>query len=333
LSRELGAWRVAATGAISEATMTLSLLVKSIAFEAADVVSLDLRSAEGGELPPFTAGAHIDLQLRNGLARSYSLCNPQSERHRYVIAVQKDVAGRGGSAYVHDFVRPGQVLAATAPRNDFPLVEDAEESVFFAGGIGITPVWCMVQRLQALGRRWRLYYAVRNRARAAFLDRIVAVGAPGFHLHVDDEAGGGRLDVPAAVSRAKRAQLYCCGPAPMLRAFKQVTAGLPKDRIHIEYFSARELAAASAGFDVVLAKRNRTVRVAAGQTIIAALRDNGIVTAHSCLEGVCGACETSVLDGVPEHRDLVLGEPERALNRTMMICCSGCKGDRLVLDL
>jgi vanillate O-demethylase ferredoxin subunit len=313
--------------------MTLSLLVKSITLEADDVVSLDLRAAGDGALPPFTAGAHIDLDLGNGLTRSYSLANSQDERHRYVIGVQKDAASRGGSRYVHDTVRPGQVLAASEPRNDFALDEDAAASVLIAGGIGITPIWCMVQRLQALGRDWLLYYAVRSRRRAAFLDRIAALGAPGFRLHVDDEADGRLLDVAAIVSRAPEAQLYCCGPAPMLTAFERVTAGLPADRIHTEYFTAKGPVVATGGFEVVLAKRGRTIFVPEGMTIIDALRDNGIIAPHSCLEGVCGTCETTVLEGIPDHRDLVLSARERASNKTMMICCSGCRGDRLVLDL
>jgi ferredoxin-NADP reductase len=313
--------------------MTLSLLVKSITFEAEDIVSLDLRAAAGEALPPFTAGAHIDLDLGNGMSRSYSLCNPQEERHRYVIGVQKDAASRGGSRYIHDGVRPGRVLAASEPRNDFPLVEDAAETVLIAGGIGITPIWCMVQRLHMLGRKWQLYYAVRAHRCAAFLDRLAALGAPGFHLHVDDENNGRVLDVAAVVSRAPGAQLYCCGPLAMLGAFEQATAGLPLGRVHIEYFTAKEPVVATGGFEVVLAKRGRTIFVPEGMTIIDALRDNGIIAPHSCLEGVCGTCETTVLEGIPDHRDLVLSAKERASNKTMMICCSGCQGDRLVLDL
>jgi vanillate O-demethylase ferredoxin subunit len=174
---------------------------------------------------------------------------------------------------------------------------------------------------------------VRSRRRAVFLDRLAALGAAGFRLHVDDEADGRVLDVAAIVSLAPGAQLYCCGPSPMLTAFEQVTRGLPPERVHTEYFTAKEPAAAVGGFEVVLAKRGRTIFVPEGFTIIDALRDNGIIAPHSCLEGVCGTCETAVLEGIPDHRDLVLSARERAANKTMMICCSGCQGDRLVLDL
>jgi tetrachlorobenzoquinone reductase len=314
--------------------MTLSLLVKSITLEAEDVISLDLRPAGTAPLPPFAAGAHIDLTLGNGLARSYSLANPQSENHRYVVAVQKDAASRGGSCFIHETVRVGQILQASEPRNNFALVEDAAETLLFAGGIGITPLWCMAQRLHALNRRWRLYYAVRSRSRAAFLDRIAALEPAALRLHADDKEGGRVFDFAPVIAGARPAtELYCCGPLPMLAAFEAATAGLRPDAVHLEYFSAKEPAAAIGGFDVVLARRGVTLHVADGSTILDTLRDNGIDVPHSCLEGVCGTCETIVLGGIPDHRDSVLTEKERASNRTMMICCSGCRGDQLILDL
>lgn len=314
--------------------MTLSLLVKSITFEAEDVISLDLRPAESAPLPGFTAGSHIDLSLGNGLSRSYSLANPQTETHRYVVGVQRDAASRGGSHFVHEAVRVGQVIEASEPRNNFPLVEDAAETILIAGGIGITPLWCMAQRLQALGRNWRLYYAVRSRRRAAFLDRIAALAANALHLHADDEKGGRIFDLgPVVVAAGPDAQFYCCGPLPMLAAFEAATAALPPETVHVEYFSPREPVAAAGGFDIVLARSGVTLRVAEGQTILDTLRLNGIEAPHSCLEGVCGTCETTVLDGIPDHHDSVLSARERASNKTMMICCSGCLGGRLVLDL
>jgi vanillate O-demethylase ferredoxin subunit len=314
--------------------MTLSLLVKSVTFEAEDVISLDLRSASSAPLPRFTAGAHIDISLGNGMTRSYSLANAQPEAHRYVIAVQKDPNSRGGSRFMHDSLRVGQVLEASEPRNNFPLIEDAAETLLVAGGIGITPIWCMAQRLHALGRNWRLCYAVRSRRRAAFLDRIAALCPDALHLHADDEHDGRVLDVAALVAGATRGtQLYCCGPLPMLSAFEAATASLPPDTAHTEYFTAKEQPAAQGRFEVVLARQGLTFFVPEGATILETLQQHGIEAPHSCLEGVCGTCETTVLEGVPEHRDSVLTARERASNRTMMICCSGCQGDRLVLDL
>ncbi|HEY1797884.1 MAG TPA: PDR/VanB family oxidoreductase [Stellaceae bacterium] len=314
--------------------MPLPLLVKSITFEAENAVSLDLRPTGPAPLPRFTAGAHIDLSLANGLSRSYSLANPQSETHRYVIGVQRDPASRGGSRFVHEAMRVGQIIEASEPRNNFPLVEDAAETILIAGGIGITPLWCMAQRLQALGRNWRLYYAVRSRRHAAFLDRIAALAPSALQLHADDEHGGQIFDMaPVLAAAGPNAQLYCCGPQTMLAAFEAATAALAPETVHVEYFSPREPVAPAGGFEVALARRGVTLWVAEGQTILAALRLNGIETPHSCLEGVCGTCETTVLEGIPDHRDSVLSERERQSNKTMMICCSGCVGGRLVLDL
>jgi ferredoxin-NADP reductase len=284
-------------------------------------------------LPPFTAGAHIDLHLRNGFSRSYSLLNAQNERHRYCVAIQNDPVSRGGSRFIHDTVRTGDVLRISPPRNNFALAEQAEYSVLIAGGIGITPIWCMLQRLVELGRPRELFYAVRSRRRAAFVDDILALDGGNVHLHFDDENAGGLIDLDAVVRRAAPgAHLYCCGPLPMLAAFESATSGLPAETVHVEYFAAKEPAAAG-GFEVVLARSGRTVFVPEHSTIIDALLAHGIAAEYSCLEGVCGTCETKVLEGVPDHRDVVLSAQERASNRTMMICCSGSRTSRLVIDL
>jgi vanillate O-demethylase ferredoxin subunit len=315
---------------------TLRVRVKSATWEAENILSLELRPVDGAILPPFTAGAHIDLQLPSGLGRSYSLINPQSERHRYVIAVQNDRASRGGSRYLHDGLRVGDVLTITPPRNDFALVEDARHVVLIAGGIGITPLWAMVQRLGDLGRSFELHYAVRTRAQTAFIEPLTALMASGgrVDLHVDDETSGAMLDLGTIIARAGAdAHLYCCGPAAMLGAFEAATADRPRDRVHVEYFTSQEPAATEGGYVVELARSGRVFTVKPGKTILETLLDAGLEPAHSCREGVCGTCETTVLHGVPDHRDMVLTDAEHAANRTMMICCSGCKGDRLVLDL
>jgi ferredoxin-NADP reductase len=312
----------------------VQLLVKSITFEAEDVISLDLRPVDHRTLPRFTAGAHIDLALANGLSRSYSLTNPPSESYRYVIGVQKDEASRGGSHFIHESVRVGQILDASEPRNNFPLVEDAAETVLIAGGIGITPICCMVQQLHALGRNWRLHYAVRSRRRAAFFDRLYSLESGALHLHVDDEQDGGVLDLkPVVAGAGPGTHLYCCGPLPMLAAFEAATAHIAPNTVHTEYFTAREPVVRAGGFEIVLARRGVTLLVAEGNTILDTLHAAGIEAPHSCLEGICGTCETAVLKGIPEHRDSVLSPRERESNRTIMICCSGCRGERLILDL
>jgi vanillate O-demethylase ferredoxin subunit len=317
---------------MTEPAPTIDVRVKSITYEAEDVISLDLRPVGGGTLPPFTAGAHIELHLRNGLPRNYSLANPRRERHRYCVTIQKDPASRGGSRFIHEQVRAGDILTISPPRNNFALVEDAANSVLIAGGIGITPICCMVRRLAELGRPWHLFYAVRSRAKAAFLEELLALGQ--VHAHFDDESGGNFLDLAAIVrDAAPGTHFYCCGPLPMLAAFEQATAAVPAEQVHVEYFSAKQPVDASGGFDVVLARSGRTVFVPEHSTILDALLAAGVEPAYSCLEGVCGTCETKVLEGIPDHRDVVLTAQERASNRTMMICCSGSKSPRLVLDL
>jgi vanillate O-demethylase ferredoxin subunit len=224
-----------------------------------------------------------------------------------------------------------------APRNNFPLAEDAPDSLLIAGGIGITPMLSMVTRLVSLGRAWTLHYCARTRADAAFLDKLDALGGMPHgqvRLNFDHDPGGRMLDLAALVAAAPvGAHLYCCGPAPMLAAFEAATAGRLPQQVHVEHFTATEAPATAGGFTVVLAKSGREVFVAAGETILDAVLAAGIEAPHSCMEGVCGSCEASVIDGLPDHRDLVLSNAEKAANRSMMICCSGSKGARLTLDL
>ena len=208
--------------------------------------------------------------------------------------------------------------------------------MLIAGGIGITPIFSMAGRLAALGRSWALYYCARTRAAAAFLKPIAALASDRgkVHLHFDDEQGGRLPDLAWIVGAADAGtHFHCCGPLPMLAAFEAATAALPADRVHVEYFTAKDAPAKSGGFTVVLAKSGMELVVPEGKTILDTVLDAGIAASYSCMEGVCGTCETRVLKGIPEHRDLVLTRAEQAANRTMMICCSGCKGDRLVLEL
>ena len=311
--------------------MTLRLRIKSASWEAPNIVSYELRSLEGGELPPFTAGAHIDITLPNGLVRSYSLINPQSERHRYVIAVQRDRASRGGSKWVHENFRAGDVITINGPRNNFALDESAQKSLFIAGGIGITPILSMIERLSVLGREWELIYCSRQRSGTAFLELLETKSEVRFNF--DEEPGGKVLDIAAVLEAAADEHLYCCGPRPMLEAFEQATKDLARERVHVEYFTAKEPPAVEGGFKVVLAKSGREFSVPPGKTILDTLLDAGLDIPYSCAQGVCGTCETKVLAGVPDHRDLVLTKGEHAANKVMMICCSGSKSEELVLDL
>jgi vanillate O-demethylase ferredoxin subunit len=205
--------------------------------------------------------------------------------------------------------------------------------VLIAGGIGVTPIVAMAERLAALGRDWSMTYAVRRPDEAAFTERLTRHGAR-VRLHVDAAHGGRPLDVAALVAAAPAdAQLYCCGPAPMLDAFESAAAARPRERVHVERFTAAAAPATAGGFLVELARSGRRVSVSPGQTIVEALRTLGVDVAVSCAQGICGTCETRVLAGVPDHRDSLLSDAERAANDVMMICCSGSRTATLTLDL
>jgi tetrachlorobenzoquinone reductase len=309
------------------------LRLHAIAFETGSVRLLDLRGPDGRALPAFPPGAHVDLKLNGGLERSYSLLGDPADGSRYLLGVHRDPQSRGGSRYLHDQARVGDLIEVSHPIDDFPLVEDAAASVFIAGGIGITPILPMIDRLAGLGRPFLLHYGVRDRKAVPFQPRITRHGDK-VRTAFSREPGGGRLDIAGIVDAAPvDAELYCCGPRGMLDAFAAATAGRDPARVHVEHFSAAEPSAVEGGFEVVLARSGRTVAVPPGRTILEALNEAGIEPACSCMEGVCGTCETRVLDGLPDHRDAILTPEERADNLTMMICVSGARTSRLVLDL
>ncbi|WJR76889.1 PDR/VanB family oxidoreductase [Bradyrhizobium sp. NP1] len=297
-----------------------------------DIRAYTLRSLNRNHLPFAEAGAHIDLLLPNGLIRQYSLILAGRPTGDYRVAIKRDANSRGGSAYIHTDVRVGTVLAISAPRNHFPLDEDAPHSVLIAGGIGITPIFSMAHRLLSLSKAWELHYACRSRADVAFADEMPR--GSNIHLHLDDESNGQYLDLSRIVARAPQgAHFYCCGPLPLMVAFEKAAAGIQDSRKHVEYFTPKEVVRPQGGFKVKLAKTGKVLTIPQGGSILDALKTAGVSVDHSCTEGICGTCETKVLAGVPDHRDSVLTPAERAANNTIMVCCSGSKSEELVLDL
>ncbi len=310
----------------------IEVRLTAIRYAARDTNIYEFTRSDGKPFPPYEPGAHIDLHLPNGIVRQYSLIEAEPDPLTYTIAVKRDPASRGGSRYVHDELRVGKRLTIAGPRNNFPLVKTASHVILLAGGIGITPIWCMVQQLQKLGRSWKLYYACRSRADMAFLDALERM--PSSQFHFDDEAAGTFLNVAAIASAApKDAHLYCCGPTPMLKAFESATASWPRDQIHVEYFTPKQEPAKTGGFIVELARSGKEFVIPQGKSILQVLLDAGVDVDYSCELGICGACEQRVISGIPEHRDAILTEEEQASNSKVMICCAGCKSDRLVLDL
>ena len=310
----------------------IDVRLTAIRYAARDTNLYEFRHVDGKSLPEYEPGAHVDLHLPNGLVRNYSLIVAKPEPEVYTFGIKRDPASRGGSRYIHDELSVGKTLKISAPRNNFPLKKDAKHTILLAGGIGITPIWCMVQRLQELGRSWQLYYSCRSRADMAFLDALEGLAPSQFHF--DDENAGKFLDIASIVDEApKDAHLYCCGPTPMLNAFETATKDWPREQIHIEYFTPKAEPAKQGGFTVELARSSQEFFIPEGKTILEVLLDEGVDVDYSCELGICGACEQRVISGIPEHRDAILTEEEQAENTRVMICCAGCKSDRLVLDL
>lgn len=304
--------------------------------EALDICSFELVDPEGRALPAFSAGAHIDVQMAPGLLRQYSLCNDPTETHRYQIGVLRDARSRGGSAAMHA-LEAGQALSISDPRNHFALDEQAPHSLLLAGGIGITPLLCMAQRLSGLGKSFALHYCARAPERAAFVERIAGSAAWQAHVHYDDGPAAQRLDARALLgSQPEGAHLYVCGPAGFMDAMLAAArdAAWPQERVHREYFNAAPIDTSGDGsFEVQIASTGAVIRVEPHCTVVQALAVAGIELPTSCEQGVCGTCVTRVISGTPDHRDMYLTPQEQARGDQFTPCCSRAKSARLVLDL
>ncbi|MFE0806042.1 PDR/VanB family oxidoreductase [Streptomyces sp. NPDC058848] len=293
------------------------------------VLVLSLRHPLGEPLPRWEPGAHIDVVLGPDLERQYSLCGDPADREAWRVAVLREARGRGGSVYVHEELRAGDKVRVRGPRNHFRL-ERAARYRFVAGGIGITPLLPMLAAAEAAGAEWTLLYGGRTRGTMAFTGELERYGA---RVTVAPEDETGPLDLAPVLDDVPEDTLvYCCGPGPLLDA---VEARCPPGVLRVERFSPREPvpAAPDEEFDVVLARSGRTVAVPPGVSVLDAVRGAGVEVLYSCTEGTCGTCETDVVEGVPDHRDSVLTDEERAAGETMLICVSRCRGRRLVLDL
>jgi ferredoxin-NADP reductase len=294
------------------------------------VTTVTLRTADHGLLPQWNPGAHVDLVLRPDLVRQYSLCGDPSQRREWRIAVLREPEGRGGSAYVHDRLEVGARVPVRGPRNHFPL-RPAPAYQFIAGGIGITPILPMIGEAHEAGADWHLLYGGRTRASMAFGDELAGYGDR-VTIRPQDETG--LLDLDSVLSPPRPDTLvYCCGPEPLLAAVEQRCSTWPAGALHVERFTPPAVEGPDDEFEVVLNNSGRTVTVPAGTSILEAVEAAGVPVLSSCQEGTCGTCETGVLEGEPDHRDIVLSPEERAAGDIMMICVSRSRGPRLVLDL
>ncbi|MFD8000455.1 PDR/VanB family oxidoreductase [Streptomyces mirabilis] len=302
--------------------------------EAADGVAvLTLRHPDGEPLPQWRPGAHIDLLLADGLVRNYSLCGTPGDRTAWRIGVLRVPDGRGGSAYVHDKLHVGTQVQVRGPRNKFAL-RPARRYLFIAGGIGITPVLPMLAAVEAAGAAWRLLYGGRSRSSMAFLDELAEYGDA---VAVRPQDQHGLLDLDSYLGEPDPDTLvYCCGPEPLLAAVEERCRAWPAKALQMERFQAQaqvQEAGSGSAFEVVLDRSGITVQVPPERSVLDAVREAGVAALSSCAEGICGTCETEVIDGEPDHRDTVLSAEERESNEIMMICVSRSRGPRLVLDL
>lgn len=316
----------------------LQLRVAALGAQALDVVRVELVDPAGAPLPAFEPGAHVVLHLPGKLQRQYSLAGDWRDLSRYVLGVGLPAQSRGGSRHVHQQLRVGDTVACSPPANHFPLVPDAMDYLFIAGGIGITPLLSMARWCQAVGKPWRLVHAARSRVRLAFYEEMRALGGETV-WHCDDEQGA-PLAVQTLMSEVMPGtHVYCCGPAPLMEAVQAYGAHLPAGTLHFEWFSAPAADAASAGeagggsFSIELQRSGVTLRVPPDRSILEVLEQHGHEVPYSCREGLCGTCEVGLCEGEPDHRDYVYPPDQRGQLRSLLVCVSRARSPRLVLDL
>ena len=300
----------------------------------ADGINLiEFRDLSGKPLPEFSAGAHITIRVPNGLLRKYSLCNDPAERDRYQVAVKREANGRGGSSALIDGVKAGDELMVAPPVNDFGLPPRAQNFLFIAGGIGITPIMAMIREVRRQGKSFRLFYCTRSAETTAFADEL---SKPEFTdrvmIHHDQGDPSCALDLkPVLAERKNREHLYCCGPRPLMEAVRHFTDHWSPTAVHFEAFSEAEThKATDKPFRVKLARSGKVVEVPVTKTILEVLRENGLEVPSSCETGTCGTCRTKLLAGEADHRDLVLADHERKDH--IMICVSRARTDEITID-
>ena len=317
--------------------MSIQVQVARKTREAEGIASFELVRVGGGPLPAFSAGSHIDVHVPGGIIRQYSLCNDATESSRYRIAVLRDPASRGGSVGMHDAVNEGDVLEISEPRNHFPL-QEAPRTLLLAGGIGVTPLLCMAQRMAHTGAAFDMHYCTRSAERTAFHAEIGAAPFAGqVHFHFDDGAAEQKLDLPALIATPEPGtNIYVCGPKGFIDHVVATAKaqGWPDAHVHLEYFGAAPVDhLADSAFEVKLASSGKIYTVPEGQSVTQALMAHGVEIMVSCEQGVCGTCITRVLEGTPDHRDLYFTDEEKAAGNEFTPCCSRSKTPLLVLDI
>ncbi|WP_439030570.1 PDR/VanB family oxidoreductase [Gordonia terrae] len=297
------------------------------------VVLIEFADPDGHELPVWEPGSHIDVVIPGDIVRQYSLCGDAGDRSVWQIAVLREIESRGGSEYLHDTLAEGDRILVRGPRNNFPF-EPAEKLIFVAGGIGVTPMLPMVAAAEARGVEWELLYGGRSRSSMGFVEMLE--NTYGEHIAVRPQDEFGLLDLASLLGKVRAdTAVYCCGPEPLLQAIESACAPWPKGTLHLERFAPKEIGepVRNESFEVECQMSGKTITVPPDKSIVAVMQENDIPIVVSCQEGTCGSCETVIIEGVPEHRDSILTEAERAENETMMVCVGRAVTPRLVLDI
>ncbi len=295
---------------------------------------IELADPDDWDLPPFEPGAHIDVYVRERLIRQYSLVGSPLERKRYKIAVQRSTNPLGASSILHQEFVAGREVSVSLPRNHFPLIADAEHYLFFAGGIGITPFIPMIEALASKGIPFKLHYFTRKDGDTPFKDLLTGPAfATNVAIYHSINAGQERPNISKLVaSSPSTAHIYCCGPERLIDGLLEAASTRDSQYIHVERFGpVGKTAPSTAAYKVKLAKSDRIVDVAVGQSMLSAIREAGIEVDASCEAGVCLSCKTRFLGGTPVHRDLLLKEDDR--RHFLTPCVSGCSDGLIVLDL
>ena len=301
---------------------------------ATGIIGLELSSVDGNPLPSYEAGAHVDVYVKSGLIRQYSLTGDPANNTHYRLGVLLDPKSRGGSTAIHSQFEQGQQIRIGRPRNNFPMQTNVAHTVLFAGGIGITPMLSMAYALEAAGASWEMHYCGRTADKLAFTDELRQFGNKAT-LHIDSGPKEQALDINAVLqSPGDNKHLYVCGPNGFMDFIVQSAQNNHWNEacVHLERFGA-EVNTDGAPFTVVALKSGKTFDVKPGETINEKLLEQGIKVKVSCQSGVCGTCLTSVVEGMPDHRDLVQTDLEKASNEQITVCCSRSKTKKLVLDL
>lgn len=295
------------------------------------ICEFTLVSNDGKALPSYTPGAHIDVTTKAG-TRSYSLVDwPEPTGSAYTIAVQHEESGEGGSRYMHG-LKEGDTIEASAPKNDFELIDGPRPVALIAGGIGVTPLISMATRLSAHGQEFSFHYAGRRADAMAYLDQLHTAFGAAFTPHFDDITP---LDLSALFTGLANHAVYICGPKGMIDAARAAAenAGIAAQDIHVELFTTAGSDDGDSRFEIEIASTGQIITVGADQTIIEALEGVGLDPLYDCARGDCGICQTAIISGTPDHRDVVLSQAERDSGTVMQICVSRAASDRLVLDL